>query len=246
MSFRFGLVVLCLCSFLLATDRAEGAIIVSFQGNVIAAGGTGFVDVFVSSNSDPLLFQPPDVLDSFSAHFRITPVGGAVAGGLQFVNPQSDSQLSMPGYIFDPVNSLAVQFGVPVGVVSTFADPNDDFSGGDGTVNGLGESLDNTSGQFRLFRFNLDASLANPGDQYEIALIDDFGSQFLDPSFGPLILHSSSFQAFTITASVAAVPEPASGGLIAALGLSLWAKRRWSKRWNTAADKRSLQKRLDA
>lgn len=72
MSFRFGLVVLCLCSFLLATDRADATIIVSFQRNVIAPGGAGFVDVLVSSNSDPLSFQPPDVLVSFSAHLRIT------------------------------------------------------------------------------------------------------------------------------------------------------------------------------
>ncbi len=208
----------------------EAAIIVSFEGASISAGGTGFVDVFVSSNSDPTVSEPPDVLDSFSAHFRITPVGAAVVGGLQFVDPQSDSQLAMPGYIFAPANSLAIQFGVPVGTVSTFANSNDDFNGGDGTVDGLGVSLSLASYAHRLFRFNLDASLANPGDQYEIALIDDGGTEFLDTSFSPLPLHSSSFNALTITASSAAVPEPASGTLLAIAGFGVWIRRRWKSR----------------
>lgn len=220
--------ICCVIVALLSVRGAqlEAAIIVSFQGNTIAAGGTGFVDVLVSSNSDPTIPDPPDILDSFSGHFRITPVGGAVVGGLRFVSPQGDSQLGMPGYIFAPVNSLAVQFGIPVGTVTTFVDPNDDFSGGDGTVDGLGVSLDNTSGQFRLYRFNLDASLANPGDQYEIALINDGVTQFLDPSFSPFTLHASSFNSFTITA----VPEPATGGLLAIAGCGFWIRRRWRSR----------------
>ena len=199
---------------------ARGDIIVSYSGGSISAGGFGFVDVFVSSNATPLT---PDSLDLFSARFLITRIGAAVAGGLQFVSPQNDSHLGTSSYVFN-LDSLGETFGGPLGSVSTVTDPNDEYIGGDGTLSGLGVDLDNTTASSRLFRLDLDATLAAPGDMYSISLINDLSTSFLDPGFAPLGISSSSFDSFT----VAAVPEPSAALflVVGAVGAVCYRKRK--------------------
>jgi hypothetical protein len=185
-------------------------LIIDFQGGSIVAGGFGTVDVFISSNADIAL---PDNLDSFSWHFLISPIGSSTPGGLRFVDPQADAQLAASNYVFDG-DSLGQDFGGPLGTVSTFLNTNDTFIGGDATLTGTGVDLNNVLGQFLLARLNLDASLANVGDQYSLALINDPFTDFLNSSFDPVSLDASSFNAFTVTA----VPEPTSLLLVSASG----------------------------
>jgi hypothetical protein len=201
------------------SSMASAAIMVSYTGSSISAGGTGVLNVWVSSSAAP---GTPDNLDSFSALFRIAPVGGAVADGLQFSDPQGDSQLGDGDYVFN-LDSLGEDFGGPLGNVTTLVNTNDTYRAGDGTVLGTGFNLDDTTGTRLLFRLNLDAMLADLGDQYTVSLIEDPFTDFVDSSFASLMIHSDSYNAFTITA----VPEPSTGAVL--LGGSLagfWWKRR--------------------
>ncbi len=197
-----------IAAFLVMHSNAVVAdIIVSYGGGTVAPGGGGLLDVFVSSNA---VSGTPDVLDSFSAHFKIVPLGGAVSNGLQFFDPQGETQLSDSSYVFNGDSLGQIGF-VPLGLVSTSGNTNDTYIAGDGTVSGTGFPLDVTSGRRLLFRLNLDASLAHFGDQYAFSLVNDSFTSFSDPSFFALAVRSDSFTPFTITA----VPEPATGVFLA-------------------------------
>lgn len=196
----------CIAVCAVFSGSASAAILISYAGNSITPGGTGTLDVLISSDAADAM---PDLLDSFSAHFQISPVGGAVSNGLQFATVQAESQLGNPAYIFNG-DSLSENFGGPLGSVSTVVNNNDTYIGGDGTFSGIGIPLSISSGTFLLFRLNLDATLANLGDQFTVSLINDGDTGFLDPGFSNLLLSASSFDANTITA----VPEPSSGILL--------------------------------
>ena len=223
MSFRVGLLTFCMITLSAASGFA--GIMISYSGGAISAGGIGFVDVLISSNADALT---PDNLDFFSAHFQLTPVGGAVAGGLQFVDPQGESQLGNGGYVFN-LDSLGEDGFVPLGAVSTLVNLNDQYIAGDGTVSGIGIDLYDTSGSFLLFRLDLDASLATAGDQYTLALVDDLNTDFvsdLDNGFTSHTLATGSFDNFTITATgTAAVPEPSTLGFLVVGAAGVVARR---------------------
>ena len=192
------------------------AVIISYGNYSIAAGRTGFLDVLVSSDAAN---ATPEYLDSFSAHFQIAPVGTAVPNGLQFSSVQAESQLGNASYVFNG-DSLGENGGTPLGAVSTLVNTNDTYIGGDGTLSGNGVALSSSSGSLLLFRLNLDATLANSGDQFTVSLINDGYTQFLDTSFNPVQLSSSSFNSGTFTA----VPEPASilVSLLAVLGIAIF------------------------
>lgn len=218
--YQFLIVLLFVVS---GNSMASAAIMVSYTGSSISAGGTGVLNVWVSSDADS---GTPDNLDSFSALFRIAPVGGAVADGLQFVDPQAETQLGDSSYVFN-MDSLGEDFGGPLGNVSTSVNANDTYLGGDGTVLGAGFDLDNATGEGLLFRLNLDATLALAGDHFTVSLINDPSTDFLDAGFNPLIIHPDSYNALTITA----VPEPSTGIIL--LGGTL--ARFWWKRRNRRA-----------
>lgn len=208
----------CVCTLCIHPGFLQGGILLRYSGSTITAGGSGFVDVFVSSDA---AVGAPDVLDSFSAHFLIAPVGGAPATGLQFVNPQSDSQLGQSNYVFFG-DSLTPP---PLGLVSSATNTNDTYIGGDATVSGAGVSLDSGSGEKLLFRLDLSAALATGGSQYTLALLNSGSTSFLDPAFNALTIDSSAFAPITLTA---AVPEPSSCCIAAAVlvGFVLRARRR--------------------
>ena len=137
------------------------------------------------------------------------------------MDPQSDSQLTNASYVFFG-NSLTPP---PIGLVGSVNATQDDYIGGDATLSGLGILLDNTMSPFLLYRLDLDATLTNAGETFEIALIDDAGTQFLDTGFNPLLVTSGSFDAFTITA----VPEPSTTAVLL-IGSVCLAARRWRRR----------------
>ena len=86
----------CIAVCAIFSGSASAAIIISYGGNTIAAGGTGVLDVLISSDA---AVATPDLLDSFSGHFQISPVGGAVPNGLQFATVQAESQLGNTSYV---------------------------------------------------------------------------------------------------------------------------------------------------
>lgn len=205
----YFVVAMCVLS-----HSATAAIIVSYVGSNITAGGFGTVDVMVSSNASS---GTPDNLAFVAAHFRIAPIGSSPAGGLQFVDPQGDSQLTDPNYVFFG-NSSGTS---PLGVVSSFANPNDDYAGGDGTPLGVEIPLHSGLSPYLLFRFNLDATLSNVGDQYELKLLNDGGTDFWDDATNSLAFSPVSYAPFTLTA----VPEPSTFALMA-LGSAFYYFRR--------------------
>ena len=194
--------------------QAESAILVSFGGPVeIEAGGSGQLDVFVASDDNQ------DLLDLFGAEFRITPVVGA---GLEFQDPQGDTQTAASNYVFAG-NSL----GGPLGLVSTVTNFGDTYIGGDATLDRQG-----VAGPFMdrlLFRLDLDASGALAGNQFLISLIDSLQTFFSKPDFSSLDVDRASFTNFgtaNIIPSSTAVPEPGSLLLLLAGAAVLCLKRR--------------------
>jgi len=196
--------------------EGQAALMFSYSGGTVQAGGTGTLDVLVSSD---VALGPPDNLATFSAHFVISPVSGS---GLQFSDPQSDEQLADISYIFYG-DSLASLFNIPVGSLLSPVE----YIGGDGTVSPTGVDLDSSSGNFLLFRLNLDAALASVGSTFTVSLINDGFTSFLDSATDEITLNSSSFNGFTVTA----VPEPSTGSmlLLAAIGTA-WYRRRKTMR----------------
>ncbi len=182
------------------TKPLLAGIIVNLDGNTIVYGQTSVVTVRVSSDS---LASSPDIVDSFSALFRIAPVGTAPVNGLQFVDPQGDAQLGNPNYLFAG-NSLFAPG--PIGTVSSFTHPNDTYAGGDATLDGLGVPLDNSLSPFVLFQLNLSALAGQVGDQYTLQMLSS-GSEFLDPAYLPLTIDGNSYLPLTITVIT---PEPSS------------------------------------
>jgi hypothetical protein len=182
----------------------RGDVLISFQGSTIPTGGTGLVDVFISSNAP---VTAPDIVDSFSVKFRITPQAGSVSSGLQFIDPQSDSQLQLPHYIYNG-NSLFAPG--PVGAVSTASNTNDTYIAGDATFDGQGRSLDINSTPLLLFRLDLSAATAANGDRFSLEMLNDPATSFLDTGFSQLSIDSSSYAPLTLTA----VPEPGSVAVI--------------------------------
>lgn len=225
-----GLIVrlmLFVCVLCAPSGFVQAGILIRYSGSAITAGGSGFVDVFVSSDATA---GTPDVLDSFSAQFLIQPVGGAPASGLQFVDPQSDSQLGLGNYVFFG-DSLTPP---PLGLVSSTTNTNDTYVGGDATVSGTGVFLDSVSGEKLLFRLDLSAALATGGSQYTLALVSGGSTSFLDTSFNSLTIDSSAFAPITLTA---AVPEPSSCVVAGVLlcGLVLRVRRRCATQPSDAA-----------
>ncbi len=157
-----------------------------------------------------------------------------MSNGLQFVDPQSDSQLGMGNYVFAG-NSLTPP---PIGLVSTATNTNDTYIGGDATLNAIPVGLNNTQSPFLLFRLDLSAALANVGDQFTIQLQSgQFYSDLTDPLSelpitGSFAGSDGSFAPFTITA----VPEPNSTGLILiGSAVGFWMRRRKNRKTHLLA-----------
>jgi len=192
------LAALCL---LLQSSPVFAGILVSMQNTTIT--GSGFIDVMIESTATP---GSPDLLDSFSTKLVITPVGGAVAGGLQFSAVQSDAQQALPGYVFFG-NSLT---SPPLGNVTSGSATGDTYTFGDATNTGTGVSLNSSQPPYLLGRIDLSVVGGLAGSQYTIALANDAFTDFLDPTFTQLSIDPASFSTATVTIGTlsAAVPEP--------------------------------------
>lgn len=194
----FILLSLC-CSVLWNSSSAEAAIIVAVQSTSITAGGTGFVDVLISSNSN-------DVLDFASYEFNIAAVGGPVST-LEFANPQILTEDQDASYVF---------FGDNLGInVVTLT--NSTFIGDDATNSGTGVTLTATTSL--LARLDLlhvlgigQTAAQAAGEQFQISLRNSVDTRFEDTLATPIAFSSTSG---TITVQAAAVPEPSTFAAIA-------------------------------
>ena len=86
---RFAcLMLLVFQAWLSSSARAE--LLITIDSKMIQAGQAGDVNVWISSDSG-------ESLNNFGFEFRITTAG---ATRLEFVDPQPDSQLTNPNYVF--------------------------------------------------------------------------------------------------------------------------------------------------
>lgn len=198
------------------TNLCSADIIVSFSPstpNPLTVGSTGTIDVLIHSNSS-------DVLDGFLFDIRITPTGGAPAGGLQFSATQNDSQLADSEYVFYQISqsentgSFIGQTTSPFDVYSGF-DFSDDGSGialPGGPLPGSPSPVTLTGDDLLLARLDLTAFAAGT---YAIDMLPS--SEFGDEP-GNLFSFDSTPGLLTVNGT-AAVPEPGSVGFLSIIAL---------------------------
>lgn len=173
-----------------AAAPAAADLIITVGPAAVAPGGTTTVDVTITG---------PDLgsLDYFVAAFTVTPAGGAPAGGVDFLDPQTAAIVGDANYVFagrsDPLSFSRVLSG---GVLTVADDATDPAPTG-------------FTGPRLLARLDLTALPTAPvGAQYRVE-IDPTGTQFQDAGGNDL--------GYTATAgTVTVVPEP---GVLALLGI---------------------------
>ena len=180
------------------SQAAQASLVVTVGDATLLTGSTGTVDVMIASDT-----PSGDLLSFLGFEFRIT-TGGPTR--LDFVDPQSDFQLTDPNYLFAG-DSLAAAFP-PVGLVSTTIVPNDTIIGGDATFSGNEINVGATP--LLLARLEFTASIALPpipGDTFTIDLESSVLTFFQDNTFTDLSFSSTSG---TVTI---VIPEPSSAML---------------------------------
>lgn len=194
------------------TGPAVAGIILTIDNAAIGAGGTGTLDVRVTGA--PL---NTDLLDFFVGVFRITTVGPAVTGGVQFDDPQITAFDLNPNYVF-----FANTFGLTRNVTPS-SDPQDTLTIIDGTANFLGVDVNAMNFLLATLEYSVDPGLVGI-TQYQVSLVAA-ESQFQTESFDS-IAFSSSGGLITVTGSLAAVPEPGTVGLLAVASVVVVCVRR--------------------
>ena len=223
---RRRLWVLCL-AFLLAgfAVPARAGLIVSIGNASVAQGGTGTVDVSLTSTAGS---SSPDQINNLAFTLQITG-----PNELQFSSAQNFSYLNSSQYVFsgDSTDQNTSSAG---GTVTTTSYANDTFVGSDSTVSGNPVSLSSTSGQVLLASLGLNAAVTNVGDSYTISLIPGQGDGSMSSSastFFDVFNFSTGAETSavpftstpgTVTIVASAVPEPDSiiSGLTALLILA--------------------------
>jgi hypothetical protein len=178
-------------------------------------GGSGFVDVTVSGNADPV--------NAFGFEFAIQPLG-QTQSWLQFANLQPMDYLTDPRYLLAD-DSFDDAGGLAVGSVIEDVVPQDAFVGGDFSADGADRSI--TSSKL-LARLLVTANTRLPpsaGDRFSIALLPT-GSSYFSNAAGNRVAFSSSAGAVTITP----VPEPGTLCLLVVGALATWARRKLRQR----------------
>jgi len=208
-AFAFAIILLGLTA-----TRARAGVIITLDDVTVAPGGTGTMDIAVTSDS-----VPGDTLSLFSLTLQITQMPGTTSfltftGG---VDPYDNPNYVFSGESFN-VNSGSPFWSLPYTTIYTY----DSISGGD-AANPLGAFviIPSTVGEPNslLATVQFQALGTSPGDQFQISVVS-LGTEFDDQNGNPLN-YTSTPGTVTITS---AVPEPSSLTLVALSGLSglLW------------------------
>ena len=179
-------------------SMSSASLVIEVADAAVAPGGTATVDVTISST-----LPGGEPLSNFGFEFLISTAGPTQ---LDFVDPQSDSQLTQANYVLFG-NSLAEAIP-PVGTVGITIVPNDTFVGGDGTAD-FSDVTVPASGLL-LARLNLTTLTLLPpqlGDTFSIALLTGVNTFFGDSEENPIGFSS-------LAGTVTVVPEPLTFGLL--------------------------------
>lgn len=205
------LVFFCSSTFLATQVRAD--LIVNLQNIHIAAGETGYVDVFVESTN-------AGNLDAFQYKFEIVDAASNV-GDLRFTSPQLSTELSESNYVHagDSGGFISVSQNTPAFDEILGGDFTDSFSGTNLTVARL------------LVRLDVEHILpqgtpleAADGDSFIIRLVEDSDTFFLSNNFDNIAIESSDGGEVLVVA----VPEPTSLLVMILAGVGCMTVRRKS------------------
>jgi hypothetical protein len=197
---------------------ARAGFVISIGSTSVPHGGTGSVDVLLSSTASA---ASPDQLNNLAFKLEITG-----PNELQFSPTQSFSYLNSSQYVFSG-DSTDQKTSIPGGSVTTTTYANDSFAGSDSTFSGNPVSLSAASGSLLLARLSLGAAITNVGDSYTISLVPPSGDGSMSSSmltFFDVINSSTGVETSavpfsstpgTVMITASAVPEPAS--LVSAL-----------------------------
>jgi hypothetical protein len=173
------------------------------------------VDVTISGASNSLALA--------GYQFLITP-NSPTTSQLAFLNPQSDSALTNPDYVFAG-NSSDQKLGVAMGNVTSTNYTDDTFTGGDQTADGSNVLV---SASKLLLTLDLTTKTAVPpmiGDSFTLTLVNDSRFTFFHDSSGTSIPFTST--PGTITIISGSVPEPSSLAIAISGVLMLAFAGRW-------------------
>jgi len=211
-AFAFAIILLGL-----SATRARADLNIALSDVTLAPGGTGTMDITVTSNSSV-------TLSLFSLTLQITQMPGTTSfltftGGV-------DPPYSNSNYVFSN-QSFNSDFGQPFWAPPfTTVYTNDSISGGDSADPTVGPGYVTITGTLLLATVQFQALGTNPGDQFQISLVpptydpSNVSTQFDDQN-GALLNYTSTGGTVTITS---VVPEPSSLTVVALSGLSglLW------------------------
>jgi hypothetical protein len=203
---------------------ARGDLVVSIGSTSVAEGGSGTVDILLTSTASAIL---PDMINFYGFKLQITN-NGVDNTQLAFSANQDFGYISNvslnPAYVFLGDSSAAQPPPSPIGAPSQTVYPNDTFSGGDSTASGNPVSL-SAGTTFLLASLKLTTLTGAPpsvNDSFTISLIPPSGNgssagnatTFFDNfDFNTgAELSATPFTSTpgTVTIIAAAVPEPAS------------------------------------
>lgn len=192
----------------LITGAAHAGMVIDVLDTTLAPGGSNFVDVMIRFDN-----TGSNVLSSYGLSLQITQVG-STTGHLQFLDPQANSQASLPSYLLSG-DSLGVTSSL-----STVNWTNDNYFGTD-TANSSGVAVPTT--ESLLVRLDLNTTSTHGGDQFLISLVSA-DSSYTDADLTSAFAFSSASHDGLITIST--VPEPATITLIALGGAGFFMLKR--------------------
>ncbi len=195
----------------LTATRARADLNIALDNVTVAPGGTGTMDITVTSNSS-------DTLSAFNLELLIAPSNGATSL-LQFTSNQPDFT-GNPNYVFVGESALGPAFWSTPPTTTNYL--YDTISGGD-SANGV-PSYVTITGTSLLATVQFQAAPgATLGDQFQISLVKDPNFTYFDDQNGTALNYSVGSTGGTVTIT-SVVPEPSSLTVVALSGLSglLW------------------------
>jgi hypothetical protein len=198
---------------------AQAALIISIESASVAQGGTGTVDVFLTSTASP---GTPDLINNYGFQLQITN-NGSDNTQLAFSTNQnfgyiSNSSLN-PAYLFLGDSFDAHPPPTPVGSPGKTVYPNDTFTGADSTFSGNPVSL--SAGTTYLLASLTVTTLtgASPvaGDAFTISLVPTSGTGSVDANTNTFF---DNFN-FNTGQEISATPFTSSSGTVDIVGASV-------------------------